>query len=90
MACNTIVFETIGAAPGTGAATTDPIVDAKLKSKSQKKVFVSISLHCKLINFAPYYLQHLNVSFSHFCWSCKYHKQTRRFIMRLWRLRFMT
>ena len=43
IACKTIVFETIGAAPGTGAATTDPIVDAKLKSKLQEKVFVSIA-----------------------------------------------
>jgi hypothetical protein len=31
IACKTIVFDTIGAEPGTGAATTDPIVDAKLK-----------------------------------------------------------
>jgi hypothetical protein len=38
MACKTIVFETIGAAPGTGAATTDPITDAKLKI--QYKIYI--------------------------------------------------
>lgn len=32
IACRTIVFDTIGAEPGIGAATTDPTVDAKLKS----------------------------------------------------------
>lgn len=38
IACKTIVFDTIGAEPGTGAVTTDPIVDAKLK------------LNCKVVN----------------------------------------